>query len=182
MKNFWIRFLRGLGKWADHPGALWLLAFLAALDLFVLVVPTDVLVVVITTMKPTRWFKNCLFLVTGSAVGALCLALTVQWIGAPSFMVSQDWSQYSHWILAHGAWALFGIALSPLPQQPSVAIAAAAGIPIGMIFLSIWVGRFIKYFIFAWLAAKMPYFFTVGMGRKLGLAWAFEALEGPHGT
>jgi len=152
-----------LERWVDRPWAVPLLAAFALLDLFLLLIPTEGILISAVLLRPKRWIGICLWIVTGSALGALLLAGAFQYFGPeimhhwlPFIFHSEAWARSENTIYEYGAPALAVIALSPLPQQPAVAIAALARVPVLSIFVMVWFGRLAKYALFAWLASHSP--------------------------
>lgn len=155
--------VRRLQKYTFHPLYLPMLSFLIAADLFLLVVPSDGLVVVSTLARPKRWLRIALWVTTGSAFGAILLAFLVQtgaggWVqGLVDRTISAGaWEKSTAFLQTHGLWALALIALSPLPQQPSVVIAGLGQMPLLEIFAAVWLGRGVKYGFYCWAASHAP--------------------------
>lgn len=147
----------------DRYWAVPALAALAGLDLFIMVVPTEWILISTVMLRPKRWWTTALWLTTGSAIGAFLLGYAVQNIGPhvvdllfEKALQTAFWLQAESWIDHYGAPALAVIAVSPLPQQPAVAIAALGKMAPWTIFAMIWLGRFPKYIVFAWLATHAP--------------------------
>jgi membrane protein YqaA with SNARE-associated domain len=134
-----------LQHFVDRCWYLPVLGLLAGLDLFVLVVPTDALLVSTVIVRPRRWPLVSLVLALGSAIGAWLMARFFSGGAVPS-----------RWIDVYGPWAIGLNALGPLPQQPLVAAAALAGISGAAIFISTFFGRLLKYLILGYLASHAP--------------------------
>lgn len=156
----WTRYLR---RFVGRPWYNPVVAALAAIDLFILIVPTDILLTSSVLLQPRRWISSFLWVSTGSAVGAAVLTALLQY-GAAEFLMShfpaifhsEGWEGTRGFVQNHGGWALALISVSPLPQQPGVVISALSGMSIGEIFCAVWLGRALKYFTFAWLASHTP--------------------------
>ncbi len=154
-----------LGRQIDRWWYLPLLALLAGLDMFIWVVPTDVLVITTAVLRPGRWSRICTLVALGSALGMCALAYGVG-LGSPwvsrmlesvallegSLRAARSATQ------ASGPWALFLVTLSPfVPAQPAIALAVFAGMkPIAVFFLAL-LGRLSKYGIYTAMAAKAPH-------------------------
>lgn len=166
----WIKFLQA------HANAWWYapaIALLAALDAFVVVIPTDGLLVAASMLAPRRWIYTTLIVTLGSSLGALALAAVLEKHGLPFLLhLSPGLEQTSAWVWSDqimdrwGNVTLFLIALSPIMQQPAVALAALAGMPLWDIFLLVFAGRLIKYAFISWISTHAP-----GM---LGKLWGMK--------
>lgn len=164
-----------LETWIDHPFGLPILAFLAAIDLFVMVIPTEGVLISSVLLRPKRWLAIVFWISTGSAAGALFLGLVIHHFGPAAVefffkgaLHSSSWSRVENWVGRYGAPALAAIAASPLPQQPAVVITALGKLPIVMIFGMVWLGRAPKYFLFGWLASHMPGVLLRRYGNRYG--------------
>ena len=144
-----------------HP----VLALVAGLDLFLLLVPTDWLIVSSVLSKPAGWWKTSLWVALGSALGAFCLGYLVlhhrDWVLAHLHLESSHsklWQRldFEHLVEIHGLWALAVLGFSILPLQPGVAVAAVGGMDPFRIFIAIFIGRVCKYLIVAWIASHAP--------------------------
>lgn len=141
-----------------------LIGALAFADLFIIIVPTDGLLVTASMMQPRRWVRNFICVTLGSSLGAIALALLVREHGLP-FLLSLAPDLPEHWMWGwsekflsnYGAWAVGLISLSPLIQHPAVALAALSTMPIAHIALAVLIGRFFKYLIFSWIASHSPH-------------------------
>jgi membrane protein YqaA with SNARE-associated domain len=146
-------------RWWYSP----LLALLAGIDLFVGFIPTDGVVISSVLLQPKRWIGMFLWASAGSALGALALSLAVHGLGVsviqPMFhktLESTTWVSIASFLIDYGAPALALISISPFPQQPAVVLCALAGLPLTPIFLAIFIGRGLKYGLFAWAASHAP--------------------------
>lgn len=158
-RDQFIRLQHFVNKWWYAP----LLGLLACIDLFVLLIPTDGLMISSVMIRPKKWISIALFTAFGSTLGSLALAFILEKHGLPFLL---EWKpgidQTSFWIwtdhLMHqwGSWTLFLIALSPLVQHPAIAIGAFAQIPLLEFFIFILAGRILKYFFLSWLASHSP--------------------------
>jgi membrane protein YqaA with SNARE-associated domain len=153
-----------LQQYADRWWYAPLIGFLAFADLFIIVVPTDGLLVTASMMQPKRWIRNFLCVTVGSSLGAILLAILVREQGLP-FLLSLAPNLPEHWMWGwsetflsnYGAWAVGLISFSPLIQHPAVALAALSTMPIPHIAIAVCIGRFFKYLIFSWIASHSPH-------------------------
>ena len=166
-KPFFIRTLKKFQHYADRWWYLPLMCWLIFLDLFLLVFPSEWILVKTVLLRPSRWLITTFALIMSSAVGAVCLAALTQQLG-PSFLIhifgepllhSSTWLKIHDTIDRHGMLGLFLMAIGPLPQQPAVALCGLAKMNPLKVFLGVFLGRLPKYFLFGSLARYSPGFF-----------------------
>ncbi|MEK6580286.1 MAG: hypothetical protein AABZ55_13760 [Bdellovibrionota bacterium] len=140
-----------------------LLGALALIDHFVLIIPTDGLLVTAVIASPKHWFRNFLWVTLGSVAGASLLAALIQSFGmpflewfSPGIHDSAYWRLTDSWVDLYGLWVLLAVAALPVFQHPAIAIAALADLPLGEITLYILGGRILKYGVLSWLASHAP--------------------------
>lgn len=155
--------IKRLQSFADRPWYFPVLGLLAGLDLFILVVPTDALLISSVMLQPKRWVSAFFWVGLGSAVGAVALAGIVQWDSAmvmeewfPQAFDSSLWRTTDAFFDRHGGKALILIAFSPLVQFPAVVIAALSGMSLTKIFFISLAGRMVKSALFSWGASHAP--------------------------
>jgi membrane protein YqaA with SNARE-associated domain len=154
-----VRVRRSVDRWWFLPS----MALLSAIDLFILVIPTEGLLVSAVLVRPRRWIAIALAGAAGSGFGAWLLAGAVKLWGmpfltayAPSALKSENWDRISAWVSHWGAWAMAGVSLSPLPQQPAVAICALTSITVTEIVAAVFLARAVKFGLFCWAARHAP--------------------------
>lgn len=153
--------LSNLQRFVDRPWYLPLLTLLVALDLFLAFIPSDALLIASVLVRPKRWWKFFIALTTGSACGALALAVLSRVIGPRLLDVLQmtetlkspTWVKVQGWLHEYGGPALGFVALGPLPQQPAVALCGLSSLSFFTIFMWVWLGRGLKYGLYAYIAA-----------------------------
>lgn len=158
--SVWTRYFR---RFASRPWYLPVASLLAAADLFILVVPTDFIIISYVLMRPHHWLRTFIMIAFGSALGALVLASILQFGGTeflqswfPALFQSGGWESTRNFVQDHGAFALFVISMSFLPQQPGVILAALSGMALPVLFFSVFAGRALKYLFFSWIASHAP--------------------------
>ncbi len=142
------------------------MAFLVFIDLFVVVIPSEAVMIKTIVLKPKRWFFISTLMILASATGALTLGYLcqtygqefVQWLLGDVFG-SSEWIKTEKIVNQYGGWGLGLISFSPLPQQLAVVICALAKMPLWEIFLAVFLGRAPKYYLFALLALKFPHLY-----------------------
>ncbi len=151
---------RELEKYVDRPWYIPLLGALAALDLFVTVIPTDGLVISAALLKPRRWVAIAVAVSVGSTLGAIGLAGAIDYWGEawvretfPLAFQGQAWQTASTFLENYGGWAMYFFAAGPLPLQPAVIVCALS--PMSVMSMALWMlaGRLTKYLLFAWGAS-----------------------------
>lgn len=158
---------RLLAALAGRMDAWWYLpalALLAGLDMFIWVVPTDLLVITTALVRPRRWPALIGSVALGSALGMLALAAGVA-SGSDAFRHFIDliatrpiaWDEARLMAEAAGPWALLVVTANPfLPAQPAIVVAVLAGMGPLAVFLWGLFGRLLKFGVYAILAVAAP--------------------------
>ncbi len=159
-----------------HTGRFWyspLIGFLAALDNLIIVIPNDGILISSSMLAPKRWFIFALSVAVGSTLGALALAAIVELQGLPWILdlypgVSETkiWALSMEFFEQYGLLLVFAVAITPLAQQPAVILASLANAPMTHLAIVIFVGRFIKFLVMAYLGSHAP--------RLLGKLWGLK--------
>ncbi|VWC92362.1 hypothetical protein BCO18430_03336 [Burkholderia contaminans] len=63
----------------------------------------------------------------------------------PELMSSSHWLHLTEWMSRAGWFALVGIVASPISQTPALALAGMLGMPMWEVFVSVALGKSIKY-------------------------------------
>jgi membrane protein YqaA with SNARE-associated domain len=155
--------IRRLERFVDRPWYPFVLAGLTFIDFFVVFVPSDGIVVASTLARPKKWFLVGFSMTMGSLLGGLLMALLTKHYGepfidwmSPGLLETQAWHTSEMWVDRWGVWALFGVAVSPLAQQPSIMLAALADMPLTWIGVALGGGRLVKFLGYAWVASHAP--------------------------
>lgn len=174
-------------KYADrwwYPPFIGLLAFA---DLFILVIPTDAILISAVILSPKRWAITGAMVAAGSALGSVALALLLRVEGLPWLLhvyphldKTKSWATATHLVDQWGGWGLFWIALSPIPQHAAIAVAAITGLGLPTIFGTVFGGRILKYELFAWLASHAPKVLGKMFGMRAIVQEAEEERRGHH--
>lgn len=157
------RWIQVLQKYADRWWYAPVIGLLAAADLFLIVIPTDGLLLSAVMLAPRRWVYTAFVVTLGSSLGTLALGHLLQVHGLPFLLqIVPGIEQSSVWLWTKtlmdgwGSWAVFLIALSPLMQHPAVALAALAGMTLTKLFVMVFAGRILKYLLLSYLATHAP--------------------------
>lgn len=168
--SIWLR----VERYVQKPWYPEFLGLLAALDSFVVVIPTDGLLVTSVAAAPKRWLVLAFWTTLGSTVGAVILAILLQNYGhsvlevlVPGIHNTHAWQITDRWVDEYGIWALFMVAALPFIQHPAIALVALAGVSIPKMAVVIFSGRLLKYLIFAYLSTHAPKLLTrIGVWPK----------------
>lgn len=149
------------------------IGFLAGLDNFIVIIPTDGIMISSTLLTPRRWLGLALCVAIGSTLGAIGLSALVEIHGLPWILEiypgineSSTWQVASNFFDQYGLILVFICALTPLPQQPPVMIASLASTPFTHLAITIFLGRLIKYLIMAYIASHAPRLLVKMWGLK----------------
>lgn len=175
--KIWIRQLqRHARQWWYAPA----IGFLAFIDHFTVIIPTDGLLVSAVMLNPRRWISTFCTVALFSSAGALVLAGAVQMYGlqlllhiSPGLDQTGIWNWTMNFMGEYGVVALFAIALSPIMQHPALALAALTGVPLLKIFLVVLLARLIKYGLYSWIATHTPHLIR----RLWGLRGELEEVQ-----
>ena len=164
IKRFITHAVKLLQYYIDRIWYLPLLSFLAILDNFLVVIPTDGILISSSMLKPQKWFYFSMFIGIGSAIGALILAYVIQLYGIqvvemmfPDIQNSSAWIRTQKFFDEYGLWLLFAVAATPFTQQPAIILAVLAGIPLFQIFLVSLAGRTLKFILMAYIGSHAPH-------------------------
>jgi membrane protein YqaA with SNARE-associated domain len=168
------RSLKALQKFSDRPWYLPLVAVLAALDNIIVIVPTDGIAISNSLLHPRRWFWSALFISGGSTLGAMVLAILVEKHGLPWALhmypgidQTEGWKWAAEFSDKWGLALVVFVAMTPLPQQPTIILSAVAFTPVWEITAAVGLGRTAKYLLMSYLASHAP--------RVLEHVWGWRA-------
>ena len=146
--------LHHVGRYVQKPWYPLLLGFLAFIDIFIFVIPTDGLMISSAMTAPKRGLSLTLWTTIGSTLGSLVFAILLNHGVKFADVAGPEWTQ--NWFAAYGLWALFGIALLPVIHHPILVLACLAKISIFKIGIAVVSGRLIKFGVYAWLCTHAP--------------------------
>ena len=155
--------LRGATSLRAYPLVVGAVALLLTLSMSI---PFASIPIVAVLLCPDRWKGITVFASAGSAAGGLLLYMVFHHLGwnylietYPDLVQSKAWIDATRWVSAYGTWALLAVAASPLPQTPALIFTAVSRLPPFDVFLALFVGKLVKYGVYAWLAATFPSWF-----------------------
>lgn len=140
-----------------------LIGLLAALDNLIVIIPNDGILISSSMLIPKRWFCLALSVAIGSTVGAVVLASLVEFQGLPfiletypGVLETKTWALSMEFFEKYGMLLVFVVAVTPFMQQPAVILASLANTPLFELAAVIFVGRFIKFLIMAYVGSHAP--------------------------
>lgn len=150
-----------------------LLGLLAAADNFLLVLPTDGILISSCMLSPRKWAGFALAIGIGSTLGAIVLAAVVDWQGLefiqwlfPELLSSEAFLKTQDFFNEYGLWVVFLVAISPFFQQPAVILAALAQTPLLSLLGVVLVGRVLKFLFMAYVGSHFPKFLAKLWGLR----------------
>lgn len=156
---------------ADTRGFPVVVGGIAAASTLSMSVPFATMLAAAVLMAPKRWRAIAVCASLGAAVGAGLLYLAFHHLGwerlfaaYPDVVRSSAWGDATQWLGAYGVLALLVIASTPLPLTPALMFAGISRLPIVEVLLALWLGKLLKYLLYAWLASRFP-------ERVLQLEW-----------
>jgi len=156
-------FVESLQKYTDRFWYAPLIGFLAALDNIIIIIPNDGILISSSMLRPQRWFLFSVSGAIGSTIGAIGLAALVEYQGMPLILdiypginETKTWSLSMNFFERYGLLLVFAVALTPFMQQPAVILASLANTPLAELAAIIFVGRFIKFLIMAYIGSHTP--------------------------
>jgi membrane protein YqaA with SNARE-associated domain len=169
--NNFVHFVRQkVDRWWYSP----VLGFLAFIDLFVVVIPTDGLIITSSMAVPKKIYSLALWTTIGSTLGSVAYAYFFSVYGWDLVHIfindiesTQVWIHTESFFHQYGGFLLFLVALSPLAQQPAIILAALSHTPLMTIFLLVLLGRLMKYLFLAYISTHAP--------RLLAKLWGIQS-------
>jgi membrane protein YqaA with SNARE-associated domain len=156
-------YVQKLERFADRWWYPPLIGLLAALDSIFIVIPNDGILVASSMLIPRRWALFALCVSVGSTAGAVTLGILVEKMGLPwvlelfpGIQASTAWTWSDNFFGKYGIWIVFAVGASPLLQQPVVILAALAHTPILEFTAALFIGRFLKFNLMAYLGSHSP--------------------------
>ncbi|WP_435607668.1 hypothetical protein [Pseudomonas knackmussii] len=151
-------------RWAGDGWKLpWLCLGLALVGTLFAIYPITSVVVPAVLLVPRRWLGIAVFCALGSSLGALLLMIVAHHMGwsslyahFPQMLQDPTWQRVMDWTYSYHLLALFLVAISPLPQTPALVVLANAPLDYPGALLVVFVGKLLKYGLFAWVGSRFP--------------------------
>ena len=154
--------IRRLYDWtlsmADHPHALWVLAFVAFVESSVFPIPPDILMIPMVLARPSRaWLIAGVAMVAsvlGGLLGYTIGALAFEQIGAPilaSLGKADAMAEFSTRFNDMGFWAVLTAGITPFPYKVITIMSGWTGMPLMTFMATSVLARGLRFFIVAGL-------------------------------
>ena len=179
--------LRQLYDWtlgmADHPRALWVLAFVAFVESSVFPIPPDVLMIPMILANPRRAWLVALVALVASVLGGLL----GYWIGAAAFETlgrpileslgkADAMAEFSTRFNDFGFWAVLAAGVTPLPFKVITIMSGWTGMPLFTFTATAILARALRFFLVAALLWRFGAPIRDFIERRLGLVMALFLL------
>lgn len=183
--------MRKLYDWtlrmADHPRALWALAFIAFIESSVFPIPPDVLMIPMIVAAPRRaWVIAGVATVSsvlGGMLGYAIGAFAYDSIGEPilnSMGKAHAMEEFNQTFVDAGFWAVLGAGITPFPYKVITIMAGWTGMPVLTFIVTSIIARGLRFFVLAGLLWKFGPPIRTFIEKRLGLVFTlfFVALIG----
>ena len=165
-------------SWADHPRALWVLAFVSFIESSVFPIPPDVLMVPMILAAPRRaWLiagVALIFSVLGGLLGYLIGAIAFETIGQPILAAlgkTDAMQAFNTRFNDFGFWAVLTAGITPFPFKVITIMSGVSGLPLSTFIVTSIVARGLRFFLVAALLWKFGIPVRAFIERRLG--WMF---------
>ncbi|MGH1353739.1 MAG: YqaA family protein [Thalassovita sp.] len=179
--------IKGLYNWtmslAEHPRALWLLAFIAFIEASVFPIPPDVLMIPMILARPSRaWLIAGVALVASVAGGLLGYLIGAQFyeqIGRPILETmgkADSMAEFNTRFNDFGFWPVLIAGVTPFPFKVITIMSGWTGLPLTTFFVTSVIARGLRFFIVAALLWKFGAPIRDFIERRLGLMFVLFIL------
>lgn len=145
-------------RMADHPNALWVLAFISFIESSVFPIPPDLLLIPMVIARPNKAFLIagvCLFAsVLGGLLGYAIGALAFTTIGQPILEMlgkAGAMADFNTRFNDLGFWAVLTAGITPFPYKVITIMSGWTGMPLGTFIITSLIARGMRFFVVAWL-------------------------------
>lgn len=164
--------------WADHPRALWVLAFVSFIESSVFPIPPDVLMIPMILAAPRRaWLiagVALIFSVLGGLLGYLIGTIAFETIGQPILAAlgkTDAMQAFNTRFNDFGFWAVLTAGITPFPFKVITIMSGVSGLPLSTFIVTSFVARGLRFFLVAALLWKFGIPIRAFIERRLG--WMF---------
>jgi len=179
--------LRALYDWtmrlAEHPQAMWALAFIAFIEASVFPIPPDIIMIPMILARPSRaWLIATVALaasVIGGLLGYAIGALAFETLGQPileSLGKAEAAAEFNARFNGVGFWAVLIAGLTPFPYKVITIMSGWTGMPLATFIATSIIARGLRFFVVAALLWKYGAPIRDFIERRLGLMFALFIL------
>lgn len=179
--------LKNLYEWtmrlADHPRALWALAFVSFIESSVFPIPPDIMMIPMILAAPHRaWLIALVAMMSSVAGGVLGYAigsLAFEQIGQPileSLGKGDAMAEFNTRFNDFGFWAVLGAGITPFPYKVITIMSGWTGMPIATFIATSILARGLRFFIVAALLWKFGAPIRGFIEKRLGLMFTLFLL------
>lgn len=165
-------------RMADHPNALWVLAFISFIESSVFPIPPDLLLIPMVIARPNKAFLIagvCLFAsVLGGLLGYAIGALAFTTIGQPILEMlgkAGAMADFNTRFNDLGFWAVLTAGITPFPYKVITIMSGWTGMPLGTFIITSLIARGMRFFVVAWLLWKYGAPIQTFIEKRLGLVF-----------
>ena len=163
---------------AEHPRALWFLAFISFIESSVFPIPPDLLMIPLIIAAPHRAFLIAGVTMAASVAGGLLgygigMFLYEQ-VGQPIFEALGKLDRIEEFNVKfndQGFWAVLGAGITPFPYKVITIMSGATGMNLGTFIVTSIIARGLRFFVVAALLWKFGAPIRDFIERRLGLAF-----------
>lgn len=143
---------------ADHPRALWVLAFVAFIESSVFPIPPDVLMIPMILARPSRAWLIALVATTSSVLGGI-LGYGIGYffyeaIGAPILNAlgkADSMAEFNDRFNGVGFWAVLIAGMTPFPYKVITIMSGWTAMPLAIFLVTSVIARALRFFVVAGL-------------------------------
>lgn len=179
--------LRALYDWtmrlAEHPQAMWALAFVAFIEASVFPIPPDIIMIPMVLARPSRAWLIATVALTASVIGGLLGyaigALAFEALGQPileSLGKAEAAAEFNERFNGVGFWAVLIAGLTPFPYKVITIMSGWTGMPLATFIATSIVARGLRFFVVAGLLWKYGAPIRDFIEKRLGLMFALFVL------
>lgn len=172
--------IRALYDWtirmAEHPRALWALAFVAFVESSVFPIPPDILMIPMIIAAPTRAFRIAFVATVASVLGGMfgywIGAVLFEQIGLPVlefYGKTENFDTFRQTYNDWGAWAVLIAGVTPFPYKVVTILSGSTGLDLVVFTLASILARGLRFFVVAALLWKFGAPVRDFIEKRLGL-------------
>ena len=161
---------------ADHPSAIWVLAFVAFIESSVFPIPPDVLMIPMILARPSKaWLIAAVAMiasVVGGLLGYAIGSLAYEQIGQPileSLGKGDAMAEFNTRFNDFGFWAVLTAGITPFPYKVITIMSGWTAMPLSTFIITSIIARGLRFFLVAGLLWKFGAPIREFIEKRLGL-------------